>query len=107
MKVFDIFDCDKSAAIDRKEIIQMIIATSALTGKLWETHDAERLAKQILESCDIRRIGKITKTEFINGYIKCILPCNRHTLVHCSCKNVPKYCRLLVPGYDEGMFQYR
>ena len=107
MQVFDIFDCDKSGTIDKTEIIQMIIATNALTGNSWEIQDAESFAKQIMESCDTRRIGKIKKTEFINGYIEYILLCNRNILVHCSCKNVSKYCQLLVPGYDEGMFQYK
>lgn len=67
VQVFDIFDCDKSAMIDRKEIVQMIIATSVLTGNSWEALDAKCLAEQIMTSCDIRRIGKITKTEFVSG----------------------------------------
>lgn len=67
MKVFDIFDCDRSGTIDKAEIIQMIIATSELTGNLWKIQDAQHLAKKIMKSCDIRRTGKITRTEFING----------------------------------------
>ncbi|CAF1528629.1 unnamed protein product [Adineta ricciae] len=82
--VFDIFDCDKSGTIDKKEIVQMIIATSALTDNSLEIQDAKNLTKQIMQSCDVRRVGKITKTEFVNG-----------------CKNLSEYCKVLVPGYDE------
>lgn len=106
MQVFDIFDCDRSGTIDKKEIIEMIVATSALTANSGEVQDAQSLAEQIMASCDVQKAGKITKTEFINGYIEYILLCHHLLLlVHCSCKDVSKYCQVLVPGYDEGMFQ--
>ena len=106
MQVFEVFDCDRSGTIDKKEIIEMIVATSALTCNAGEVQDARSLADRIMASCDVRQTGKITKTEFINGYIKCILLSYLTLLVHSSCKNVSKYCQVLVPGYDEGMFQY-
>ena len=45
----------------------MITATSELLGKSCELSNAKSLAKKIMDSCDKKRNGKITKDEFVNG----------------------------------------
>lgn len=45
----------------------MITSTSELLGKPCETQTAKSLAKKILDSCDKKRNGKITKDEFVMG----------------------------------------
>ncbi len=45
----------------------MITATSELLGKPYEVQSTKSLAKKILDSCDKKRNGKITKEEFVNG----------------------------------------
>lgn len=61
------FDYDKSGQIDQKEILHMITSTSELLGKPCDTPSAKSLAKKILDSCDKKRNGKVTKEEFVNG----------------------------------------
>ena len=45
----------------------MITSTSELLGRPSDTPSAKNLAKKILDSCDKKRSGKITKEEFVNG----------------------------------------
>ena len=45
----------------------MITATNELLGKPCGLQTAKGLAKKILDSCDKKRSGKITKEEFMNG----------------------------------------
>ena len=45
----------------------MINATSELLGNASETQNAKILAKKILDTCDKKRNGKITKEEFVHG----------------------------------------
>lgn len=45
----------------------MITSTSELMGKPCDTSSAKSLAKKIIDSCDKKRVGKITKQEFVNG----------------------------------------
>jgi Ca2+-binding EF-hand superfamily protein len=45
----------------------MITATSELLGKPCELQNAKSLAKKILDFCDKKRNGKITREEFVNG----------------------------------------
>lgn len=45
----------------------MITATSELLGKPCDTASARGFAKKILDLCDKKRRGKITKEEFVNG----------------------------------------
>ncbi len=47
----------------------MIISICQLQGKSCEKKYAQTMAKKILDSCDKKRTGKITKEEFIYGYI--------------------------------------
>ncbi len=45
----------------------MITATSELLGNSCEVQSAKTLAKKILDSCDKKRNGKITREEFVDG----------------------------------------
>lgn len=45
----------------------MITSTSELMGKPCDTPSARNLAKKILDSCDKKRSGKITREEFVDG----------------------------------------
>ena len=66
-QAFNIFDYDKSSEIDQKEILHIITATGELLGKPCEMQNAKMLAKKILDTCDKKRNGKITREEFIQG----------------------------------------
>ena len=66
MQAFDVFDYDKSGSIDQKEILHIITATSELLGRACDVQTAKTFAKKILDTCDKKRNGKVTKEEFIN-----------------------------------------
>jgi Ca2+-binding EF-hand superfamily protein len=53
--------------MDQKEILHIITATSELLGRACDAQTAKIFAKKILDACDKKRNGKVTREEFING----------------------------------------